>query len=324
MIGVVYSYLSFYFLIWVLFVMSLSADTLLDRIRMKGEIKKWRNLTIIFAVLWAIGLMVRVFDLNNLKKEYIASVDIKGIISQSHGRDKKLEFLKDDERVQAVIVHINSPGGTMVGGEHLYNSLRKIAEKKPVVAVMGTVAASAGYMTAIAADKIFASEGTMTGSIGVMMQAAEVTELAEKMGINFITIKSSDLKGTPSFTEKMTPKAEKAVQDGIDDGYDYFTDLVAQRRSLSKEEVLKLADGRIYTGRQAVNNKLIDAIGKESDAIKWLEKEKNIEEGLKVKNVLIKDKDSMFDMLLNGSLGFDNPYLSQIFPSSGFVAMWKP
>jgi len=157
-----------------------------------------------------------------------------------------------------------------------------------------------------------------------MMQAAEVTELAEKMGINFITIKSSDLKGTPSFTEKMTPKAEKAVQDGIDDGYDYFTDLVAQRRSLSKEEVLKLADGRIYTGRQAVNNKLIDAIGKESDAIKWLEKEKNIEEGLKVKNVLIKDKDSMFDMLLNGSLGFDNPYLSQIFPSSGFVAMWKP
>lgn len=304
--------------------MSLSADTLLDRIRMKGEINKWRTLTIIFAVLWAIGLMWRVFDFSNVRQEYIAKIDVNGVITQSYSRDKKLESLKKDKKVKAVIVHINSPGGTMVGGEHLYNSLRDIAEKKPVVAVMGTVAASAGYMTAIAADKIYASEGTMTGSIGVMIQAAEVTELAEKIGVNFITVKSSDLKGTPSFTEKMTPKVRKVAQEGIDDGYEYFTDLVAERRPLSKEEVLKLADGRIYTGRQAIKNNLVDAIGNEDDAHDWLVKEKNISSKLKIKKVSTGGKNSLIENLMGGSLGDENPFLSQLLPSSGFLAMWKP
>ena len=304
--------------------MSLSADTLLDRIRMKGEINKWRTLTIIFAVLWAIGLMWRVFDFSNVRQEYIAKIEVNGIITQSHSRDRKLQSLKKDKKVKAVIVHINSPGGTMVGGEHLYNSLRDIAEKKPVVAVMGTVAASAGYMTAAAADKIYASEGTMTGSIGVIIQAAEVTELAEKLGVNFITVKSSDLKGTPSFTEKLTPKVQRVVQEGIDDGYEYFTDLVTERRPLSKEEVLKLADGRIYTGRQAVKNKLVDAIGNEDDARDWLVKEKEISSKLKVKGVSIGKKGSLLDALMNGSIGDENSFLSQLLPSSGFMAIWNP
>ena len=301
--------------------MSLSADELLDRMKLKSEVKRWRYLTILISVLLGFSILGKAVNVSGSKEDYIAKVNVSGVILESQERDKVLESLKDSEHVKAVLVYINSPGGTIVGGEKIYNSLRAIAEVKPVVAVMGSLAASGGYMAAIAADKIYTSSGTMTGSIGVMIQTAEMTELAKKLGVNFVTFKSGDLKGSPSPLEKLNPRAAKVLQASIDDGHEFFVGLVAQRRPLTKQEVLKLSDGRIYTGRQAVENKLVDAIGDEQDAIDWLVKEKNISSSLKVKNVKTKSKKNPFKDILSNVIGSDTPYISQILPS-GMMAMW--
>jgi protease-4 len=304
--------------------MSLPADALIDRMKLKSEVSKWKNLAILFAVLFSIGLLAKVFQGFDFDKEsYIARVHVSGVIMQDYTRDRRLESIKDNKNVKAVIVHVNSPGGTIVGGEHVYNSLRDIAEEKPVVAVLGTLATSAGYMAAIASDHIFTSAGTMTGSIGVMVQTAEATDLAKNVGVSFETIKSGKLKGSPSPVEKLTPEVRKVLEDGIEDGYDYFTGLVIDRRPLNKDEVHKLADGRIYTGRQAFENKLVDAIGDEDDAVDWLVKEKGLSDKLEVKTMKIKNSKTPLQVLLTGALGEDNPYLSQFMPISGFVSMWK-
>src|SRR5262249_34918350 len=148
--------------------------------------------------------------------------------------------------------------------------------KKPVVAVMRSIAASAGYMVALAADHIVAREGTITGSIGVLIETAEVTELAEKIGIKPVLVKSSPLKGTPSPFEKTTPEAERVIRDVVNDFYNRFVDMVAERRALPRDRVVQLADGRVYSGRKAAEDKLIDGIGGEDEAVKWLVTEKHI------------------------------------------------
>ena len=137
------------------------------------------------------------------------------IIFDNLPRVKKIEDLALDENIKAVIVHINSAGGSVVGSEMLYNAFRKLAKSKPVVVVMDSVAASGGYLIALGADYIIAHNGTITGSIGVLMQTAEITELAEKIGVKFNSFKSNELKASPGFTEKLTPEAEKAVMDNI-------------------------------------------------------------------------------------------------------------
>lgn len=303
--------------------MSLSADALLDRLRLKSEINKWRSIAILVAVLLGLSVIGNSVNISGGKKDYIARIEIEGIILESNERDEKLQAIRDNDNIKAVVVYINSPGGTIVGGEKIYNSLREVASVKPVVAVLGSLAASGGYMAAIGADRIFTSAGTMTGSIGVMMQTAEVTDLAQKLGVNFITLKSSELKGSPSPMEKFDPKAAMVMQESIDDGFEYFIGLVKDRRPLSEAEVRTLSDGRVYTGRQAVKNKLVDAIGGEKEAVAWLVKEKNIPSSLKVQEVPLKDKENPLEQFYSNVMGGDNPYMSRIFPS-GMMTMWNP
>jgi protease-4 len=236
---------------------------------------------------------------SDIKGNYIASILLEEIIYDNLPRVRKLEKIAEDKNIKAVIVHINSPGGSVVGSEMLYNAFRKIAKNKPVVAVMDSVAASGGYLVSLGADYIIAHNGTITGSIGVLMETAEITELAEKIGIKFNNFKSNDLKANPGFTEKLTPEAEKAVMDNVFDVYDYFVGLVAQRRNLNINFVKKIADGRIYSSKLALEYKLIDEIGNEDSAIKWLEEKMNITKGLRISEIKLTPRDKLIDMFFD-------------------------
>ncbi|MGL4226232.1 MAG: signal peptide peptidase SppA, partial [Rickettsia sp.] len=195
-----------------------------------------------------------------------------------------------------LIVNVNSPGGTVVGSEKIYNMLRKISEKKPVVIVMGTMAASGGYLISLGGDYIVSHNGTITGSIGVILQTAEVTELAQKLGIKFNNFKSGELKAVPNPTEKLTEEVRVAIMENIEDTYNFFLELVSERRNLPIEAVKKLADGRVYSGRQALKLKLVDAIGSEDTALKWLQEVKKV--NLTVKDYQLKPKPKLRDIIL--------------------------
>jgi protease-4 len=303
--------------------MILSVDSLLDRMRLKAQITKWRSATIAIGVLLLALLGTKTFK-NEDKTDNIARIEIEGIIMEDHERETRLENIKNDDHIKAVIVYINSPGGTIVGGETLYLSLRDIASVKPVVAIMGSMAASGGYMAAIAADHILARSGTITGSIGVLLESFEVTELAKKIGVNMQTFKSGELKGSPSPLEKTTPAVEKMINESIKDGYSFFVDLVKERRPLPEKDVAQITDGRIFTGRQAVANKLVDGLGGEAEAVKWLQTEKKVDPALKVKEVELKEEKDFLEKVLSNVTASKAPYMAEVFGSGGMMSLWKP
>jgi protease-4 len=207
--------------------MALDSDALVDRRRLKRWLTIWRAAAI-FALLALVLVAVgRIGTLRGI--DHIARLDIDGIILNDHDRLDAVDRIADDHRVKALIVSIDSPGGTVVGGEALFRALRAVAGKKPVVAVMDETAASGGYMVALAADQIFAHEATITGSIGVIFQSAEVTELLAKLGITPQEIKSGPLKAQPSPFEKLTPEARRVTQEVVNDIYDMFVKMTADR-----------------------------------------------------------------------------------------------
>ncbi len=303
--------------------MPLSADRLLDRVKLKSEIVKWRSLAILAVILLALSFLTKSADLSSIPQDYIARVSIEGVITEDRSREQKLASLKSDSQVKAVIVYINSPGGTIVGGEDLYESIKSIAEEKPVVAVMGSLAASGGYMAALPAHKIFARSGTLTGSIGVMLQSAEVTELSRKIGVSFKTFKSAPLKGVPSPLEKLDLQGEKVINASIADSYEFFKGLVKANRPLSDEELEDVSDGRIFTGRQALQSKLIDELGGEDAAIRWLKSEKGIKQDISVKEVTFGENKMWFEKISSKVMGGGAPYMSE-FLGNSVMALWSP
>lgn len=284
--------------------MNISQDYLIERKRNKISLGRWKILTLflILMLIFIVGSkmagapsgMKGVFE-----EDSIARTVIEEIILDDYNRQQILEGIANDDKIKAFIVHINSPGGSTVGSEMLYNSFRKIAEKKPVVIVMGSVAASGGYLAALGGDYIIAHNGTVTGSIGVIMQMAQVTELAEKLGIKFHNFKSNRLKAAPNPTEELTPEVTEVIMDNVYDVYDYFALLVAKRRNLDINYVKQIADGRIYSSNKALELKLIDAIGSEDDAIKWLRDKKNVNKDLKIINVKLRSKPQFVDMFFD-------------------------
>lgn len=300
--------------------MALDSDILVDRRRLKRGLNLWRALAILAAlavVFLALGKMSPIRG-----GEHIARLSIDGLILNDRDRLDAIERLAKDSSVKAVIVSIDSPGGTVVGGEAIYRSLRAVAEKKPVVAVMDDTAASGGYMVALGADRIFAHEATITGSIGVIMQAAEITELLNKLGITPIEIKSGPLKAQPSPLEKLTPEARRVSQDVVNDIYDMFVKMTAERRGLAPDRARQLADGRVYTGRQAAANGLIDKIGDEADAVAWLVKERGVAQGLPVRDVKwsrgLSSWADRLDTLARKTV------FSERLTLDGLVALWHP
>ncbi len=264
--------------------MSLTAEAIADRRRLKRRVTKWRVIAILALVVAfaGVGFMALSSDGVSGFSDHIARVRVDGTIT---GERKKLDLLKKlakTDRVKAVLITIDSPGGTTSGSEALYEEIRKVAAKKPVVSVLESTATSGGYITAIAGDYIVARGNTVTGSIGVIFQWPQLKELLEKVGVKMRELKSDPLKASPSPFEEPSPEALAVMESLIQDSHDWFLKLVAERRKLGEAETRTLGDGRVYTGRQALTAKLIDAIGGEDAALAWLKTNKKISANLKV------------------------------------------
>lgn len=260
----------------------MDVDALLDRRRLKRRLLLWRVAAVI-AVVALIGVAVQRMLMPGV--DHVARLSIDGFIAEDPEREQAIDALLDDEHAKAVLVRINSPGGTTTGSEEIFVALRRIAERKPVVAVIGTLGASGGYIVALSADRIFARETSITGSIGVLFQTAEFTELLKKVGVATESLKSSPLKGQPTPLEPMSEDVREAMRDLLDDSYVWFRDLVHERRGLEGEELDKAADGRVFTGRQAIGMKLVDELGGEREARAWLQREHEIADDLPAKDV---------------------------------------
>jgi protease-4 len=179
-------------------------------------------------------------------------------------------------------VFINSPGGTTTGGEAVYEAIRKVSAKKPVVAQFGTVAASAGYIAGLAADQIVARGNSITGSVGVIFQWAEFSDLLGKVGVKMHSVKSGPLKASPSPFEPADDASKAVAQEMIDDSFRWFLGLVSERRGVDATTVPGLKEGRIYSGREALTHKLVDRLGGEDEAQRWLEESRGVTKDLKI------------------------------------------
>ena len=263
--------------------MGLETETVLDRRRLKRQISFWRVLGIAGVVAGlATALAVYGPDGTASKRQQIARITISGIITDSRAQTKMLKDLANAKHVSAVIVDVNSPGGTTTGGEALYEGLRKIAEKKPVVAQFGTVAASAAYITGLATDYIVARGNTITGSVGVIVQWPEVSGLLDKVGVKMNEIKSGPLKATPSPFAPIDERSRKITEEMIAESQQWFVGLVEKRRGITPSSVPGLTEGRVFSGRDALRHKLIDEIGAEAEAVRWLEDKRQVPKGLKI------------------------------------------
>jgi protease-4 len=274
--------------------MSLDADTIVDRRRMRRKLTFWRVLAVVLAIgaVVAAGVALRAPGSGLLtagSAGAIARVTITGLIRSDEERVEALARL-EKSAAPAVIVHINSPGGTTAGSEQLHGSLMRLREKKPLVVVVDGLAASGGYITAIAAEHIVAQETSLIGSIGVLFQYPNVEDLLKTLGIKVEEIKSSPLKASPNGFEPTSPEARAAIESLVVDSYAWFKNLVKVRRNLDDAQLDRVADGRVFTGRQGVPLKLVDELGDERVAIAWLAKEKHIDPNTPVRDYRLRDR----------------------------------
>jgi protease-4 len=266
--------------------MSLDSDMIVDRRRIRRKLTFWR----VAAALIAIGAIAgfALYAAPGARGTFttagsIARIHIDGLIRSDADRVEALERL-EKSRVAAVIVHINSPGGTTAGSEQLYDALVRLKAKKPVVVVVEGLAASGGYITAIAADHIIAQQSSLVGSIGVLFQYPNVAELLKTIGVKVEEVKSSPLKAAPNGFEPTSPEARAALDSLVKDSYAWFKGLVKERRGMDDALLEKVADGRVFTGRQAVDLRLIDQLGDEKTAVAWLVEHKNVKKDLPVRD----------------------------------------
>lgn len=264
--------------------MSYDADLIVDRRRMRRKLTFWRVAAALIALVAIVGAGAYAARRTGLPGEQsIARVTIEGLIRSDNDRVAALDRLARS-RAAAVIVHINSPGGTTAGSEQLHDALLRLKEKKPVVVVVEGLCASGGYITAIAADHIIAQSTSLVGSIGVLVQYPNFAELMKTVGVKVEEVKSSPLKAAPNGFEPTSEAARAALGDLVRDSYAWFRGLVKDRRSMDDATLEKVADGRVFTGRQAIALKLVDQLGDEKTAIAWLAAEKKISDKLPVRD----------------------------------------
>lgn len=275
--------------------MTLRADFLVDRRRLRRSVTLWRllSLAVIIALIAALALQDDEFAASIGVKPHIARVDISGIISEDFDREEMLKDISESKNVKGVILRINSPGGTTVGGESLHIALLRLAKKKPVVAMFSTVATSAAYMAAIASDHIIARGNSITGSVGVIIQWAEVSEMLEKLGVKVEEVRSGSLKAIPSPFRPLDDQGRELTQEMIEESKTWFMEMVANRRSIEPQSVPGLTEGRIYSGRQALKHKLIDELGGEEEAVTWLEEKRQVTKDLKIIDWEVDSSDSV-------------------------------
>jgi protease-4 len=316
--------------------MTAEIDTVLDRRRLRRRLAVWRTLAIAAVVGALFAFAASGDDWSELGSKQIARISISGTITEDRDQLELLKKIADSDKAAALLVFVNSPGGTTTGGEALFAALRDVAKKKPVVAQFGTVAASAGYIVGLAADHIVTRANTITGSVGVLIQWPEVSQMLDKIGIKFNEIKSGDLKAVPSPFEPLNAEGQKVTQAMIDEGFRWFIGLVEERRHIKPDQIPGLTQGRVFTGREAVQLKLVDSIGGEDEAVAWLRKERNVDSNLKVVDWKPKPEGSfgLFSSLGSAAASFFNhTYLGQMLgraPSvsglglDGLISVWHP
>ena len=303
--------------------MSLETDLLLDRRRLKRRLAFWRGLAVL-AVCAALGLAI--WRGGPAGGAHVARLTVSGLITDDRKLDRAVAKLAADGSIKALEVYIDSPGGSVAGGEGLHDAIARVAGRKPVVAVMGGLAASAGYMIAVPATRIFCREATLTGSIGVLLEAPELSGLLDKLGVSNQVLVSGPLKDQPSLTRPLSPEGRQVLQSLVMDLYEQFVGMVAAGRHMDPASVRGLADGRAYTGRQALELGLVDQIGGESDARDWLAKAKGVSADLPVRDITAQ---SLAERLLGADFGGTlggilKSFLSQGLMLDGPWALWQP
>lgn len=252
--------------------MATRADELIDRRRLRRKLTFWRAGAIVVALLaFVLGALFGLGpDFGPIATDHIARIKIEGTITEDEDLIERLDDIRKSSAAKGVILSIDSPGGTTAGGEAIFEAVRRLAAEKPVVAQVGTLAASAGYMIASASDHIVARKSSIVGSIGVLVQFPDVTGLMNNLGVKLEEVKSSPLKAEPTPFNPTTEEERAMIRTMIMDSYDWFVGLVDERRPLSRAEVEALADGSVFTGRQALERKLVDALGGQEEAKSWL------------------------------------------------------
>ena len=248
----------------------------------------------------------------------VAVVDITGIITRSDATIKLIHGYRDDSSIKAIVIRIDSPGGSVAPVQEIYSELQKI--DKPIVASMGGTAASGGYYVACAADTIMANPGTLTGSIGVIMQFTQLKGLYDKIGLEHQVIKSGEFKDTGSPFRGLTEKEQAVLQATVDDVYNQFVDTILDARNslLNRSEIVELADGRIFSGQQALDSKLLDQLGNLPDAIELAAELANIDGKPKV--VRKEKKTSLLEQLLGIQ---QPPALNEMFSLPGVTFRYE-
>ncbi len=299
--------------------MSLETDLILDRRRLKRRLNLWRVLAVVAGTA-ALVAIVAPRTSGGLGR-HVARLNVTGVITEDRKLIESVVALAKDRGVPAVIVSIDSPGGSVAGGESLRGALLRVAAAKPVVAVMRGTAASAGYMVALPAARIFAREATLTGSIGVILQTGEASGLLGRLGVSAEAITSGPLKDQPSFTRILTPQGRDYLNGLVADMYDQFVSMVAEARHMDATQVRGLADGRAYTGRQAQKLGLVDEIGGEIEAREWLARERGVPMTVPAEDL---KPGGLYDRTLGATLsGLYQSVLSGMAPSAGAWAIWQ-
>ena len=322
--------------------MSLDSDVIVDRRRIRRKLTFWRVIAAlcIIAAIVAVALFVSRAGRSAIgSSNAIARVKIDGLIRSDQARVEALERLGKSS-ASAVIVHINSPGGTPAGSEQLYDALTRLKAQKPLVVVVEGLAASGGYIAALASDQIIAQQTSLVGSIGVLFQIPNVSELLKTVGVKVEEVKSSPLKAAPNGYEPTSPEARAALDALVKDSYAWFRGLVKDRRNMDDATLQTVADGRVFTGRQAVGLKLIDELGDEKTAVKWLQAQNKIKGDLPVRDYKLSPRFSDMTFLRAAaataleSLGLPAvarfiggngaASLSEQLQLDGMLALWRP
>jgi protease-4 len=317
--------------------MTAEIDTVLERRRLRRRLSLWRGLAVA-AIVAALFFIAAAGDQisNAFGTKQIARVSIEGTILEDRDQLQLLKRIGESDRVKGVLVFVNSPGGTTTGGEALFTALRNLSKKKPVVAQFGTVAASAGYIVGLGADYIVSRANTITGSVGVLIQWPEVSQMLDKIGVKVNEIKSGNLKAVPSPFEPLNVEGQQVTKSMIEEGFRWFLSLVESRRNIKPDQIPGLVQGRVFLGDEALKLKLVDAIGGEDEAVAWLRTTRNVDADAKVVDWKPQSSESWgFLSMVRGlagaifgqsSLGtalFGDPSLSTL-GLDGLVSVWHP
>lgn len=301
--------------------MSLETDLLLDRRRLKRRLFFWRGATILVLLL---AILAAGRGRLGIDSAHIERLNVSGIITDDRKLTEAISSLADRSSVKALIVSIDSPGGTVAGGESLYEAISRVAAIKPVVAVMAGTAASAGYMIAMPAARVFAREATLTGSIGVILETGEASGLLKNIGISVEAITSGPLKDQPNPAHPLSEPGRAVLKGLVMDMYEQFVAMVAKGRHLNPERVRELGDGRAYTGRQALGLGLVDAIGGEREARQWLATQ-GVAATLPVEDL---SGAGLAERTFRGSNGILGTVWKSVFSQGvtldGALALWQP